>query len=82
MTMNSPLTAHDDVEDLYREPSLQKQILFTQYAHGKLPWRDLAKQIQKIQPPPITQSKGRKFATVLVTVLVAFLIPPWMRRDN
>ncbi len=75
MTHNQSLTS-----DIYLEPSLKKQQLFSKYAKGELSWSVLSDEIAKIKPP-LPSSWNRKIVVIAFSLFLA-LLPPWAKRDN
>lgn len=59
----------------------RKQVLYSRYANGELTLDEVAEQVSKIRPTAIT-SKRRRAAAALVAGLIAFLLPPWAKKDS
>lgn len=66
----------------YREPSLKKQLLLTDYARGQISIEDLVNQMSEIQPPKYPTTTRRRVGLFFATVLAALVVPPWHRRED
>jgi hypothetical protein len=72
------VTTHDPFADL----SLKKQQIYRRYANGELTWVEVAEGIEQIHPPSLKMSRKQRIAFIISSVLLAFLIPPWAKRED
>ncbi len=65
---------------IFQESSLKKQQILSRYASGEIPWKKVAEEIAKVQPP-ISYTWRHKIILVLSSILL-LVIPTWARREN
>lgn len=76
----SPLSVETPLQ--VEGPSLAKQRVLTQYATGELTWQQATQRLSEIRPPLTARTWRHAAMMFFVSVLLAFLVPPHLRREN